>query len=454
MPAPDPLGALRGASRLAVEGTTSVAGIVEAMHLTIGAGPALLGRPLARPVALFTTPAYSTVRAVTQLVGAGIDAALDLLAPAIARLPGARAPPPPRLEALVAVLNGVLGDHLAESRNPLAIEMRLRHDGRPLELDREALRAAFPEATRKLLVLVHGSCVNDRQWTREGHDHGAALTRDLGFTPVYAHYNTGLHASVSGRALAALLEQLVTAWPTRAVDLVLLGHSMGGLVARSACHVGEAEGHAWRRRLRALACVGTPHHGAPLERGGHWIDLLLGVSRYSAPLARLGQLRSAGVTDMRHGNVLDEHWEGRDRFGHRRDDRVPLPLPAGVRCYAIAATTAARGVAGPRPSDGLVTVDSALGRHARPELTLGFPQANQWIAHGTNHLELLSRPQVYARLYAWLSDLGRPLRPRRAAGRRVTPSARPRPSSQPRGRSAPPGRSRAAPRRGPSGRSA
>jgi hypothetical protein len=434
-PAPDPLGALRGASRLAVEATTSVAGVVEAMHHGIGAGPAILGRPLARPVALFTGPAYGSIRAVTRLVGAGVEAVLDHLAPAFTLLPGARAPRPPPLEALVAVLNGVLGDHLAERRNPLAIEMRLRSDGRPLELDREALRAAFPKATRALLVLVHGSCVSDLQWTREGHDHGAALARDLGFTPVYAHYNTGLHASVNGRALAALLEQLVTAWPARPADLVLLGHSMGGLVARSACHVGEAEGHAWRRRLRALACVGTPHHGAPLERGGHWIDLLLGVSRYSAPLARLGQIRSAGVTDMRHGNVLDEHWEGRDRFGYRRDDRVPLPLPAGVRCYAIAATTDARGVAGRRPSDGLVTVDSALGRHARPELTLGFPQANQWIAHGTTHLELLSRPEVYARLRAWLSDLGCP-RPRRAAAR-VMPSARPRPSPRPRGRSAP-----------------
>ena len=398
----NPLHDLRGASRLAIEATTGVAGVVEAMHNRIGAGPAVLGRPLDAPVRLVTRPIYGSVRGVTRLVGEGIDAALARLAPVVAPLLG-EGPPSRRREALVAALNGVLGDHLAASGNPLAIEMQLRRDGRPLELDAEALRVAFPRARRKLLVLVHGSCRSNLQWNRDGHDHGAALARDLGFSPVYVHYNTGLHVSVNGRALAGLLEQLVEAWPARIDVLVLLAHSMGGLVARSACHFGEAEGHAWRRPLRALVCIGTPHHGAPLERGGHGIDLLLGVSRYSAPLARLGRIRSAGVTDLRHGNVLDEHWRGHDRFAHRRDDRVPLALPAGVRCYAIAGTTAAAGAAARRGTDGLVPVESALGEHARPELTLGFPEAYRWIAHGTNHFELLSRPEVYAKLRSWLA---------------------------------------------------
>ncbi|WP_242370634.1 esterase/lipase family protein [Anaeromyxobacter sp. SG26] len=394
---------LRGASRLVIEATNRIADVVEAMHHGIGAGPAVLGRPLERPVQLLTRPVYGSVRGVTRLVGDGIDAALARLEPLAAPLLGER-PPGLGREAVVAALNGVLGDYLAASGNPLAIEMRLRSDGRPLELHPDALRLAFPRATGKLLVLVHGSCVNDRQWTRRGHDHGAALARDLGFTPIYLHYNSGLHVSVNGRAFAGLLEQLVAAWPTPVDDLVLLAHSMGGLVARSACHFGEAEGHAWRRKLRALVCLGTPHHGAPLERGGHWIDLLLGVSRYSAPLARLGKLRSAGVTDMRHGNVLDAHWEGRDRFAHGRDDRVPLPLPQGARCYAIAGSAAVQGAARKRPTDGLVPVDSALGVHERPELTLGFPEAHRWIAHGTKHLDLLSRPEVYAKLRSWLSS--------------------------------------------------
>jgi hypothetical protein len=179
---------------------------------------------------------------------------------------------------------------------------------------------------------------------------------------------------------------------------------MGGLVSRSACHLGEAEDHRWRRKLRALACLGTPHHGAPLERGGNWVDVLLGVSRYSAPLARLAKIRSPGVTDLRHGSVLDEHWAGHDRFSLRHDDRVPLPLPKGVRCYAIAATTSAPGATGKLQSDGLVPVESALGRHAKVELTLAFPEAHRSVVHGTNHFELLDRPEVYAKLRAWLSQ--------------------------------------------------
>ena len=389
---------LRGASRLAVEATRSVTDLVEAMHRTIGGGPAILGRPLAGPTRLLTGAVYASIRGVTRWVGAGIDRALAELTPLFGE--GTRAP---EAETVLAVLNGVLGDYLSETGNPLAIEMQLRRDGQPLPLERAALQAQLPSAGPKLLVLVHGSCSDDRRWLRNGHDHGAALARDLGYTPVYLLYNSGLHISTNGQRLAALLEQLVAAWPVPLEEVALLGHSMGGLVARSACHYGAAAGHAWRRQLRTLVCLGSPHHGALLERGGNWIDLLLGVSRYSAPLARLGKIRSAGVTDLRFGNVLDEHWQGRDRFAHGGDVRCPLALPEDVDCYAIAATTSAQPGGRPR-GDGLVSIASALGRHARPELTLAFAEANQWIGFGMSHLDLLDRADVYATLRQWLSQ--------------------------------------------------
>jgi pimeloyl-ACP methyl ester carboxylesterase len=394
----NPVEDARGATRLAIEATRGVSDLVEAMHNNIAAGPSILGRPFQGAARLLTGPIFGSIRGVTRLVGAGIDAALAQLTPLL----GERAPSL-EAEAVLAALNGVLGDYLAESLNPLAIEMRLRHGGHPLELEPEALRLAFPGASGKLLVLVHGSCLNDRQWARRGHDHGAALARDLGFTPVYLHYNSGLHISSNGRGFAELLDGLVSAWPAPVDELVIVGHSMGGLVSRSACHFGEAAGSTWRRKLRKLVCLGSPHHGAPLERGGHWIDLLLGASRYSAPLARLGKIRSAGVTDLRFGNVLDEHWEGRDRFSYAHDVRTPLELPRGVQCYAIAATKAP-GAGGKLRDDGLVPVDSALGRHAKPELTLGFPEAHQWIGYGMDHLDLLSRAEVYATIRRWLSS--------------------------------------------------
>jgi pimeloyl-ACP methyl ester carboxylesterase len=386
---------LRGASRLAVDATTRVTGVVEAMHNTIGGGPAILGRPLAVPVQLVNRLVYGSIRLVTRLVGANVD---RILAP-LAHLVGAGVPGPER-EAVIAVLNGVIGDYLAETGNPLAIEMRLRNAGQALDLERAALRARFAQAGGRLLVLVHGSSMTDRQWLRRGHDHGAALARDLGYTPLYLHYNSGLHVSTNGRALAAMLKQLVGEWPVPVDELVLLGHSMGGLVIRSACHYGEA--HAWRRKLAKLVCLGTPHHGAPLERGGNWLDVLLQVNRYSAPLAPLGKLRSAGVTDLRFGNVVDEHWLGRDRFALGADPRDGLPLPAGVACYAIAGTTSPEGRSNVF-GDGMVPVESALGRHDEAHLHLEFPEDHQWIGHGIGHLDLLCRPEVYAQLLGWLS---------------------------------------------------
>lgn len=371
---------LRGVSRLAVEATHGVTAVVEEMHRTIAGGPAILGRPLEAPVRLATDLVYGSIREVTRLVGIGIERALEQLEPLL----GESVPGPER-EAVRAVLNGVLGDYLEATKNPLAIPMRLRHG--PI--------ADGKNAPRKLLVLVHGSSMSDRQWARAGHDHGQALAADLDFFPVYVQYNSGRHISTNGAELAARLEELVASAVVN--EVVILGHSMGGLVARSACRAAELEGLAWRDKLRAMVFLGTPHHGAPLERGGNLIDLLLGFSRYSAPLARLGQIRSAGVTDLRFGNVLDEHWHGRGRFDWGRDTRGPLPLPEGVACYAIAGTSAAQ-----RLSDGLVPVDSALGIHPDPRLSLTFPEAHKHLAAGVAHLDLLDNPRVYRVIRSWL----------------------------------------------------
>jgi len=342
---------------------------------------------------------YRSVHGVTRLVGGSIDAVLGRLVP----LFGAAAPSPTR-EALVAALNGVLGDYLAETGNPLAIAMRLRRNGVPLPMERDALASAVAGSSGKVLVLVHGLCLDDLQWHRRSHDHGAALARDLGYTPLYLHYNSGLHLSINGAQLADALELLVRRWPTPLQDFAILAHSMGGLVARSACHYGAAAGHAWVRQLRTLVFLGTPHHGAPMERGGNWIDLLLGISPYSAPLARLGKLRSAGITDLRYGNLTHEDWQGRDRFA-RGDRRRFVPLPEGVHCYAIAATTAKHPRSPGRrlPGDGLVPVSSALGEHDRPALSLRIPKSRQWIARGRGHLDLLDAPDVYWRIQRWLA---------------------------------------------------
>ena len=259
---------LRGVSRLAIDATKGITDLVEAMHHNIIRIPGPLGKPATGSTRGITGLVYRSVRGVTGLVGHSIDRALATLVPLLGHV----APSPAR-EAIVAALNGVLGDHLAGSGNPLAIALCFRREGKPLVISRETLATAIPAATGKLLVLIHGLCLSDLQWNRQGHDHGAALAHDLGYTPVYLHYNTGLHISTNGKALAEALEALVREWPAPLQELTILAHSMGGLIARSACHYGALAGHAWLRCLGHVVFLGTPHHGAPLERGGNKIDI-------------------------------------------------------------------------------------------------------------------------------------------------------------------------------------
>jgi pimeloyl-ACP methyl ester carboxylesterase len=248
--------------------------------------------------------------------------------------------------------------------------------------------------------------MNDRQWARQGHDHGEALATALDATALYLHYNSGRHVSQNGREFAALLEQALQAWPVPVTELVIIGHSAGGLVARSACHLAATAGQAWLGKLRALVFLGTPHHGAPLERGGRLVDMLFGVSPYVAPFARLGKARSAGITDLRYGNLRDADWQGRDRHAQKRDDRVPTPLPGGVDVYLVAATTA--NIAGSLRStlvgDGLVPLGGALGLHRNPRLALaGVPDSHRLVVTKANHWDLLNCAEVDAQLKAWLA---------------------------------------------------
>ena len=379
----------RGVGRLVADATHGLATVVETLHHNIARAPGPLGVAVDAPMGGITGFVYRSIRATTRIVGGGIDLLLGRIAPLLAHEPSS-----PRREAAVAVLNGILGDHLERSGNPLAIPMRLRRDGIALELTREALAAAIATPRRRVIVLAHGLCRNDLQWRRSGHDHGAALESDAAVAPatvLYLHYNSGRRIAANGRELAETLEALARAWPVPLEELALVGHSMGGLVIRSACLQGAAARHQWLRRLRTLVFLATPHGGAPLERGGQRLSALLEASPYSAAFARLGRIRSAGIKDLRHGTVLEPG--------------VPVALPAGVACHAIAGSLARRaGTLKERLlGDGLVPLASALGQGAGPGASDLFAPASQSIAYGVGHLGMLNSKRVYRTLRGWLA---------------------------------------------------
>jgi pimeloyl-ACP methyl ester carboxylesterase len=237
------------------------------------------------------------------------------------------------------------------------------------------------------LVLLHGLCMNEAQWRRETDKHGAdfpAALAELGYQPLGLRYNTGRSIWRNGAELADLLNRVPG-------PLTLVGHSMGGLVARSA--IAQAKGKRWPKRLQRLVTLGTPHLGAPLERGGQQVQQLLAVSAYSRPLAALAARRSAGIRDLRCGSLLEDDAGTTSR----------IPLPEGVACYAVAATTA-KNPSGPPArwlGDGLVPVASALGHHREAARRLAFTDTALFT--GLGHLALQTDAAVLEQLQDWLA---------------------------------------------------
>ena len=399
---------IRGIAQLATQATRGVTRITEGVHQSVWNTVGVPGGNAPGQTAGITGLVYRCVHGMTGLLGKGVDRALARLEPWFESASDANRETP-RREAVLAILNGMMGDQLVASNNPFAIPMTLRYRGDALNWHTPQV---IPGATGKVLVLIHGLCMNDLQWHTQNQeevvDHGEALASKLGYTPVYLRYNSGLHISLNGRELSAQLEQLVTHWPVPIQELTIVAHSMGGLLARGACYYAGQEALRWPRCLKHIVFLGTPHHGAPLERAGNWVDVVLRSTPYTAPFAKLGQLRSAGITDLRYGHVLDQDWQGRDRFERSPDRRQCVPLPEGVVCYAVAATTAARrsALADRLVGDGLVPLHSALGQHDDARRNLAFSESSQWIAYRMNHMALLSSSEVTRQMEHWLTPPG------------------------------------------------
>jgi pimeloyl-ACP methyl ester carboxylesterase len=396
---------LRGAAQLATQAVLGVTRITEGVHQSVWRTLGVPGGAGGDRTRGLTGTVYNGIRGATQLLGKGLDGALAGVAPLLEPLldtTDSAQPESLRREALLAALNGVMGDRLAATGNPLATSMSLRWKGRALQ--EQVLPAAL---SPRVLLFIHGLCMNDLQWqpAPPAGGHVDALAATLHAEPIRLRYNSGQHISYNGRELSLQLERLLALWPTAIESISVVAHSMGGLVMRSALQQAQEGCMRWPQRLRHIVFLGTPHHGAPLERTGNWVGQLLRHTAYSAPFTRLVELRSAGITDLRHGLLLDSDWQGSGRFERRADTRTAVPLPTDVACFTVAATTAAQrsALTDRIVGDGLVPLHSALGQHDDAARCLDFADDTQHVCYGMNHMQLLHHAEVTAQMQRWLA---------------------------------------------------
>ena len=236
-------------------------------------------------------PAAAPVRVMHDTITSGVYAGVraGLRATALVPVPDRELSETRRGAMALGALNGVFGDKLDA---PLAIPMAVRRVGEP--------------ATPRLAVFLHGLGETEYAWGSPSY--GERLDDDLGITPVFVRFNTGRHISENGESLAALLDEVVASWPVDVEQIALIGHSMGGLVARSACH----HGGDWTSLVRHTVSLGTPHSGAPLEQAVHAMSAALNLVPETRPFARFLRRRSAGIRDLRRGSLVDEDWRDQD----------------------------------------------------------------------------------------------------------------------------------------------
>ncbi|MEX2250789.1 MAG: hypothetical protein WD895_01820, partial [Acidimicrobiia bacterium] len=302
-----------------------------------------------------------------------------------------------------AAINATWGDELEQRGNDLRIEMGLRNpDGTLIHLTPADLAQSFPSATPRLVVLVHGLGRTESCWQGKGEQAGLweQFTADTSVTPVMVRYNTGRHVSENGTELARLIEQVWRSWPTHIESMALVGHSMGGLVIRSACHVGQAEQQSWVDTVDKVVTVGTPHLGAPLEKAVNVVSWGLRATPESSPLADFLDARSAGIKDLRFGAVVEDDWRDvePDALLHNTVSNVPLFEGADHHFVAAVITSDPAHPVGALVGDLMVRAASGTGQGRRRRIEATDVQ----VLGGHRHFDLLHDPEVQDQVLAWL----------------------------------------------------
>lgn len=389
---------LEGMSQLATSSVSGVAEVVQEIHREIFLQYFSLTTRQANLIwdNGLTKRVYSLSQRIMQQYGKGLAISLRGLNRYFPVLH--EKPLTPLMHFVANAVNGVLGDYMLQSHNPLALPMVL-YD-RYGQLQRG-------ELSGRVIILAHGLCMNHLSWA-PGESSGLGehiLYHQQQANVLYLNYNTGRRISSNGRSFSNVLEDLIKRNP-RITAIDLIGHSMGGLVARSALFYGKQSAYNWVNYVENLVCVGSPHQGAVLERLGFMFQEKIGKVPFAGVLAQLANMRSAGIIDLRHGSVRDDDWEHLEaKIGQMDDCRKPAPLPSRINTYLIAGTLERESSSSKTLEaigDYLVSVKSALGDHPHPQFRLKVPEDHKAVFYGLNHFEIQHHPRVREQIIAWL----------------------------------------------------
>jgi pimeloyl-ACP methyl ester carboxylesterase len=382
---------------------------------TVGSHVGGVHRGIARRVFDSIGPSGAPVRLAHDAIAGGVYAVVERSLVTAARAGGLlvslrRTEADPSIQATPAgrtalgALNGAFGDEFERHGSVLALPMTLRVEARDVDPEPAAVAEAFPSAQGRLAVFLHGLCETEETWTRRAGpaaSYGERLHAELGYTPVYVRYNSGRHISSNGRALGDLLERLHAAWAVPVEEIALIGHSMGGLLARSACHYHG--GSAWASKVRHVFMLGAPHRGAPLELAVYAAGAALSRLPETRALAAALDRRSAGIKDLGRGYIVEEDWREHDpeAFLTRTGQEVPFLRSANHYFVSASVSGDAEAALGRIVGDMLVLRASAWAHGGRGE-RLRFPVGNYAHVAGANHMDLVAHPSVYAQLARWL----------------------------------------------------
>jgi len=399
---------LRGLGDLLTLAVERVTAPVEGMHRAIAdrslrwTGSA--GAPARRLFDATLANLYNAIRATGSGLGATVG--LGAMVTGGGGEPGifSQSPQGSRVQAAI---NAAWGDELERRGNELRIEMGLRNsEGSPIHLSSSDLAVNFPSVTPRVVVLVHGLGQTEGCWQGKGSDGPVGLwdrlAADQSVTPVLVRYNSGRHVSENGAQLARLLEQLWRSWPTPIEGMALIGHSMGGLVIRSACHVGRAAQCGWVDTVDRIVTLASPHLGAPLEKAANVVSWGLRVTPESRPLADFLDARSVGIKDLRFGAIVEDDWQGAepDALLHNTVSNVPPLEGADHHFVAAVITSDPTHPVGALLGDLMVRAASGTGRGRRRHIEA----TDVRLLGGRRHFDLLHDREVLDQVLAWLTS--------------------------------------------------